>query len=93
MELDKLLEKVNDEQSFIEFAKALQADKEDEEFKVKANPANPYSQGCYGWESNTINQFLDSAIAYTQDNTAWKKETNLWKKFAYFLYGGKVYEQ
>jgi hypothetical protein len=54
MELHDLLEKVTDEESFFEFAKALQADKEDENRKEEENPSNPYSYGWNGWENSTI---------------------------------------
>lgn len=92
MELYDLLEKVTDEESFFEFAKALQADKEDESRKEKVNPSNPYSHGWNGWQNSTIDEFLESAIAYTEDSEPWKRESNPWKKFAEFLYGGKIYE-
>ena len=95
MELHEYLDNVKDQESFLEFARALQADKEDEDRKEKENPANPYSHGWNGWENNTIDGFLESAIAWSEDSTFGdniKKTENLWKKFALFLYGGKIYE-
>ena len=92
MELEDLLDKVKDENSFLVFAKALQADKEDETNKENINPANPYSHGWNGWENGTIEGFLESAIAFSEGNEVWTKESNNWKKFALFLYGGKIYE-
>lgn len=49
MELHEYLDRVTDEESFLEFARALVADKEDEDRKEKENPSNPYSQGWNGW--------------------------------------------
>jgi hypothetical protein len=95
MELIDYLNKVEDQNSFIEFAKALQADKEDENRKEKEKPSNPYSNGWNGWENTTIEGFLESAIAWAEDSEfgdRLEKADNLWKKFAMFLYGGKVYE-
>jgi len=92
MDLDDLLEKVMDEGSFMDFARALQSDKENETEKEKINPTNPYSHGWNGWENSNIEGFLESAIAFTEDSKPWADEPNLWKKFALFLYGGKIYE-
>jgi hypothetical protein len=95
MELHEYLERVVDEHSFLEFAKALVADKEDEDRKEKVNPLNPYSHGWNGWQSATIAQFLESAVAWAEDSDFGAKmqpNDNPWKKFALFLYGGKIYE-
>ncbi len=92
MDLDELLEKVEDQESFLAFAKALQADKEDEAKKEQITPSSPYSHGLNGWENSSIEDFLESAIAFTEDSEQWQREPNLWKKFALFLYGGKIYE-
>ena len=91
-DLHDLLENVCDEESFFIFVSALQADKEDESAKDKANPSNPYSHGYNGWQNSTIEGYLESAIAFTEDSQPWNAEQNLWKKFALFLYGGKIYE-
>lgn len=92
MDLDELLEKVEDQESFLAFAKALQADKEDEAKKEQLTPSNPYSHGLNRWENSSIEGFLESAIAFTEDSQPWQSEPNLWKRFALFLYGGKIYE-
>lgn len=93
MDLDTLLDQVKDEQSFLEFVRALLADKEDEDQKQKENPANPHSHGWNGWQNDTIAAFLDSAIAWAKDNkSAEWLEANPWKKCALFLYAGKFYE-
>ncbi len=92
MELHEYLDKVNDQESFLEFAKALQADKEDEDRKEKENPSNPYGHGANGWENNSIDGFLESAVAWAEDSNFGnniEKTDNEWKKFALFLYCGK----
>ena len=95
MELEEYLDKVVDEKSFIDFVRALQADKEDENRKEKENPSNPYSHGWNGWENSTIEGFLESAVAWAEDSkfgAQLEPNANQWKKFALFLYGGKIYE-
>ena len=95
MELHEYLDRVKDQESFLEFARALQTDKEDEDRKEKEKPANPYSYGWNGWVNNTIDGFLESAIAWSEDSNFGnniENTENPWKKFALFLYGGKIYE-
>ena len=95
MNLEDLLDAVSDEQSFLQFAEALKADKEDEDRKHGSEPNNPYSHGWNGWENNDIPGFLESAIAWAEDSGFGKHldpEANNWKRFALFLYSGKTYE-
>ncbi len=95
MELEDYLEKVEDQESFLKFVKALKADKEDEVAKESKKPLNPYNHGWNGWENSTIEGFLESAVAWAEDSDFGKKienTNNLWKNFALFLYGGKIYE-
>ena len=95
MDLTEHLEKVSDKVSFLAFVRALQADKEDESNKEKMNRSNPYSHGWNGWENNTIEGFLESAIAWAEDSDFGNNiqaTDNRWKMFALFLYGGKIYE-
>ena len=87
-----LLESVKDRETFFDFANALLSDKEDEARKEKESPTIYSDKGHNGWVNNNIEGFLDSAIAFTEDNSSWIDEPNLWKKFALFLYGGKIYE-
>jgi len=95
MELDDYLNNVTDQNSFIEFAKALQADKENEDSKQKENSVSPYSSGHNGWENNTISSYLEASIAWAEDSNFGEDQEdspNPWKKLAMFLYGGKFYE-
>lgn len=97
MELITCLDNVIDEKSFLEFVKALQADKENEDRKEKKNPSGAYSSGHNGWENSTISDFLESAVAWAEDTNFGEKQDssskdNPWKRFAVFLYCGKIYE-
>ena len=95
MKLEEYLDKVEDEISFLDFVRALQVDKEDEQRKENDNPSNPYNHGWNGWENSTIEGFLESAVAWAQDSDfgrAIEPNANQWKRFALFLYGGKIYE-
>lgn len=95
-ELYKKLEMVTDRESFFDFVHALIADRQEEVAKEKKNPSNPYGSGANGWENDTIEDFLEAALA-------WATETDMgetqglpsgpnWKGFAVFLYCGKIYE-
>ncbi|MBZ2164325.1 hypothetical protein [Alteromonas stellipolaris] len=92
MELSELLEKVKDKESFFIFTNELLADKEDEVKRGNLSSATYLDKGLNGWVNNTIEGFLESAIAFTEDNNSWLNEPNHWKKLALFLYGGKIYE-
>jgi len=104
MELDDLLDCVCDQHSFLEFAKALIADREDEVAKEREKPSSPYGPGANGWENSTIEDFLEAAVAWAEDSEfgqmQWTpegmakglQEDNPWRRFANFLYAGKFYE-
>ena len=95
-DLHILLESVADEKSFIAFAKALVADRIDEVAKERSAPSSPYGPGANGWENNTIEQFLDGAVSWAVATgvglTQGLEPNNPWKRFAAFLYCGKIYE-
>ena len=92
LELHNLLENVKDEATFLVFAKALYEDKEDETIKNRVNALPQLFEGSNSWQNTSIEGFLESAIAFTEDSPQWQGEKNLWRKFALFLYGGKIYE-
>jgi hypothetical protein len=85
MELHTLLDNVSDERSFLQFAKALEIE-----------APSDYGSNAFGWENSSIAGFLESAIAWAEASdfgaNSGGDETNLWKKFATFLYCGKIYE-
>ncbi len=91
-ELHEIINEVTDEQSFLDFAKALMKDREAHEGK------SVDEVGFSGdWANNDISGFLESAIAWAVDSDFGARQdaelkTNKWKQFAVFLYCGKIYE-
>lgn len=96
IDLHLLLEQVCDERSFLIFLKALMDDRIDELEKEKINPSSPYGAGANGWENDTIEGFLESAIAWAEDSKLGmedaERKINAWKRCADILYMGKLYE-
>lgn len=95
MEVCKLLEKVNDQKSFLDFAKVLLKDKIDDTIQEEKKTSSPFSSSSNGWENLTIEGYLEAAIAWADDSNFGKNQNikdNLWYQFATFLYCGKIYE-
>lgn len=96
MELHEQLELVNDEQSFLTFVKALQLDRVAAVAAESRAPSSPYGRDAGGWENVSIESFLESAIAWAEASdfgaSRGLASTNPWRKFAEFLYCGKIYE-
>jgi len=96
MELHEQLATVNDERSFLAFARALQLDRVAAVAAESRVPSLPYGQDAGGWENVSIESFLESALAWAEASDFGASQglasTNLWKKFAVFLYCGKIYE-
>jgi hypothetical protein len=90
------LNAVIDQQTFLFFVQKLIGDREDEVRNEKTQPSSPYGPGANGWENYTIEQFLEAAVAWAEDSdfglSQGRPVDNLWRKFAEFLYSGKVYE-
>lgn len=84
VELHNLLDQVNDDQTFLRFARALMAD------KATTSP------DAMDWQNNTIEEFLESAIAWVEDSdfgiSQGLQPANSWQQFTVFLYCGKIYE-
>ncbi|MBI3650905.1 MAG: hypothetical protein HY231_07625 [Acidobacteria bacterium] len=78
LKLHEKLDQVEGRDSFFDFVRALIADRK--------NPV--------GWENDTIENFLEAALAEDTDmgESQGLTEDQLWKKFAVFLYCGKIYE-
>ncbi|MEC5384862.1 hypothetical protein VVD49_03965 [Uliginosibacterium sp. H3] len=76
-----LLGRGNDEKSFMEFVRELQAD-------FQANKES--------WENITVDGFLEAAAAWGESTdvgaTQGLASASPWKRFASFLYCGKIYE-
>jgi len=81
MEIDRLLDAVIDEASFLAFVEALHAD-------LRTDQAS--------WLNGSIEQFLEAALAWGE-TTAMGASQGLstaspWRRCAEFLYCGKMYE-
>lgn len=94
--LHLLVDQVYDEKTFLIFLKALMDDRIDEVEKEKISPSSPYGAGANGWQNDTIEGFLEAAIAWAEDSKRGigeaESETNAWKRCALILYMGKMYE-
>jgi hypothetical protein len=92
--LYELLEAVTDGASFLAFVEELRSDRELEVQSHKE--VDNCGRGSNGWENHTIEDFLEAATAWAEASNFRTKEelsaTTLWKKFADFLYCGKIYE-
>lgn len=96
MELYEQLERVTDQESFVAFVHALAQDRVSATRAEVQNPAPPYGVDAGGWENTSIEAFLDAAVAWAEDSnfgaTQGLATATLWRKFAVFLYCGKIYE-
>jgi hypothetical protein len=96
MELHEILERVADEASFLAFVDALRADRESEVAAQQSSGIDAFGRGPRGWENHTIEDFLAAAHAWAGDSHFGKVQgleaASPWKKFAVFLYCGKIYE-
>ena len=93
--LNDLLERVNDRESFLAFARALARDRADEVRREGIEPSSRYEPGWNGWENGSIEAFLDAAIGWTEDTIGTEMGLPVepaWRSFARFLYAGKLYE-
>ena len=93
-DLDELLERVNDEQSFIAFIQALGADFAREQ--TMNEPLSPYGRSALGWENGSVDAFLEAAGAWAIDSSrqvaAEVASANVWQRCASILLAGKFYE-
>ena len=92
MDLTKQLNQVHDEASFLEFVRALKANRDaDDVASVDA-----FGRGEKGWENHSISDFLGAALAWAEASNFGLNQglddSNLWKRFAVFLHCGKIYE-
>jgi hypothetical protein len=95
-ELMAKLEAVTDAESFLAFVHALIADRESAVQAERARPSSPYGPDAGGWENTRIESYLESAAAWAKDAnfgvSRGLEPDNLWRRFAGFLYAGKIYE-
>lgn len=86
---------VTDEESFLMFVHALEADRR-LAAALEKKEANPYGTSR-GWQNSSIEQFLESALAWAEDSHFGRdqnlgEEFSPWRRIAVFLYCGKNYE-
>jgi len=93
--LNVLLERVNSEESLLAFIAALAKDRR-QAVAERENPNSSYGPDAGGWENTSIEDFLEAASAWAESTnfglTQGLAADNLWKRFAVFLYLGKIYE-
>jgi hypothetical protein len=96
MDLNDFLNQVVDESTFLAFARALADDRRASVEAEALRPSSPYGSEARDWENVTIERFLDAAVGWAEDTELGKSqgilESNPWKRFAAFLYCGKIYE-
>ena len=99
--LNELYEQVVDEATFLRFAKALVEDRRNAIQLEKANPSSPYGPDAGGWENVSIDDYLESAIAWAEDSNFGRKmafeeyelkDVSPWRRIAAFFMAGRVYE-
>ena len=91
-DLEDKLDNVVDRESFLEFVRALVADRVE---KAKNEGKYPYGGQEGGWEHSTIGGYLEAALAWAVDSRhlpTGLASTPSWQMFATFLYMGKIYE-
>jgi len=85
------IDSIQDEASFLSFVDALIADRTAFCTSSKANQSK-----TSGWHNGTIEDFLESGVAWARDSKFGQhqglNDANPWRKFAAFLYAGKIYE-
>jgi hypothetical protein len=96
MRLHDTLDSVSDAQSFLVFARQLALDRAEATTLEVGIPSDPRGPDAGGWENTTIEGFLEAAIAWAEATdlglTQGIPVDNQWKRFATFLYCGKIYE-
>ena len=81
MQLYEQLETVTDEATFLEFVRALLSDRQ---------------TNAQAWQNDSIQGFLEASSSWAEDSDFGARQglaaASTWKKFAVFLYSGKIYE-
>ncbi len=96
MDLNQLLDRVENRESFFEFVRGLVTDRTQAVEQEAANPSSPYGPDAGGWENISIDAYLEAALSWAEDTemgtTQGLSNFPSWKEFATFLYVGKIYE-
>lgn len=84
--LHEQLEDVTDEATFLAFVDALAKDRR----------GSVYAESPEAWENESIEDFLEAACSWAKDSQFGLRQglssASPWKRFAVFLYCGKIYE-
>ena len=95
-DLHDLVDRVEDEKSFIAFVSALATDRGDEVEQEASSSSSPYDPGVNGWENGAIEAFLEAAVAWAEASIngkdTYKKRENSWQRCAEILLMGKLCE-
>jgi hypothetical protein len=92
MDLSEMANKVNSKEAFLEFVRALAADRAEQEKLEQKSPSNPYGPAALGWENDSIEAFLDAVQAWVSASGDKIPEKPDWRTFARILHAGKFYE-
>lgn len=93
MELEELLDRVVDRESFVVFVRTMAAESETAAEMVAASPDKYRYASALGWENTTISDFLYCSLLYFDSSPLRCPETvPSWRMFAEFLYFGKIWE-
>lgn len=90
---EQLLDKVDDQASFIRFVEALAAERERAAAEEQSYPQRYIVDGAFNWKNGDISSFLYATLEYFESRPFHKPENEpSWRMFADFLYFGKIYE-
>ena len=101
MNLVEMYEAVVDEATFIQFVKALAADRRNAEEMEKAKPSSPYGPDAGGWENVTIADYLEAGLAWAEGSHFGRrmtfkelelKDASPWQRMAAFMMAARVFE-
>lgn len=90
---EDLLDQVHDQQSFIDFVRALAEEREQAEAAERREPVRYQLGGACNWQNGDISTFLWAALTYFDPKPLHQPETEpSWRMFAECLYCGKIIE-
>jgi hypothetical protein len=90
LESSDFADQVDSPKAFREFLSAFRADRAAAVRSALASPPQPFGRGAGGWESSTIEEFLEAMEAYASDVEL--PEQPSWQFVAGLLSAGKIYE-
>jgi hypothetical protein len=94
--LADLLDNVVDQPSFLAFIDALANDFAMDRNTEVSSPSPAYGASALGWETGTVDAFLDAAHAWGKSTLGRhefdRPDISPWRRCAEILYAGKIYE-